>query len=1858
MNKQIAEIFGISRNVADLLLGKISFKNSNDAATKNLYSCFSDGNLFAKGDNGAYSTLIIFTNFKDIYRSLILIHKSCTLINKFKISEEDLQWLAINQDRLDYLPWKTTQTISGDTTGIIYKVSNLLKFKKLLDVKNKYGGTINNISIFDISANNSTVYDATQLFVITSLSKITGWNLVDLKEICTKLLIAYKDSGIRTTLNLPETYEKIENCFNVINLAGIDAATVIKWANRTETEEEAVAERITSVLKSKYSYDQWLAELPPMQKAIREKKCHALSAYLIEDSQRLGSTRPEKWYDTNDLYGYFLIDTEMSACQFTSRIKMAMSSVQLFVQRCLLNLEPDVKTNKDSAWKQWKWMKNYRIWEANRKVFLYPENWIEPELRDDKTPFFVDLENELNQNDITADYAEEVFSNYLQKLHEVADIEVNGIYHEVDAADRVNTMHVIGRTRTNPHLYYYRKYDGNTNVWSAWEKMDLDIKGELVLPVVYNRKLHIFWLVANEKAKKDTRAEEPNKANPIEYMEVQIAWSVLKKKGWTPAKQSKRKHFEWGHLPSSSFSLVSTYNSKNNELNFFLTVNNGSIGKNTKKQDIGTIYYNHLFTGMHETAQFLFNGDVHLVKTSFIDFTTEHDGKWGYYSFNESEFKYSDAHPENKEHPFKIVTKGLDNSLIPEKNNNIRPYWFYAMSILANRIHFIEKNSANENLVCLFYWPYPKPMLHTKNTDPNFVMDLQKDSDNIFNNVYESHKSHPFFYQDSRRAFFVKPNRQSSGITYNFSPFYHPFTNLFNRELNRSGIEGLLNRDIQVNPQNKLPRNSWFNFNTEYSPQTWSSDENGTPQTNSALLDTKYLDNNHNKNIGNTPLNEFVDFSFGSAYAVYNWELFFHAPLYIACKLSQNQKFEEAMQWFHYIFNPTNATNISDEVNGNNVPQKFWITKPFFEISDNEIKADNIGNILRNIDIYKDQVTAWLNDPFKPHLIARYRPVAYQRTVVMKYIDNLIAWGDQLFKRDTIESINEATMLYVLAYEILGPKPVKHPLLTLDEKTYLDIRDDYDDFISFFDKTFKYDYKQSVEKLQAGNRNMLAQKSMVNSARETTYSNISPEKSNTSTYSINEPAVSTALKQNSTHFRETNLPVYTSEEQMLPRIDAKNFCIPANDILLGYWDLVEDRLYKIRHCMNIKGIVRQLPLFEPPIDPALLVRAAAAGLDFGSVLDDMAVPHPNYRFRVMLQKAVEFCSEVKQLGEKLLATIEKKDAEGLTILRSVQEINVLNAVKQVRKLQIQEATESVASLEKTMLLTEERKNYYQNLIDNNLNSLETASLNLNNASAIIEYSIAGGYTLASMLAIIPDLHLGGAGTFGSPFLSTVPSGGTKLGTSVQNAMTVLSTIARALDKNASLLTTKAQYQRRREEWDFQAKMAEMEMEQINKQILAAEIRQQISEKELENQDLQIEQAKTSDEYYKSKFSNEQLYNWMLSQISNIYFQSYQLAYEMAKKAEKCYRYELGINDSSQFINFGYWDSLKKGLLAGDLLMNDLHRLDAAYIDQNSREYELSKHISLAQMFPDKLIDIVTKGESFINLPEWLFNMDYTGHYMRRIKSVSINIPNVAGPYTNVNCTLSLLKSEMRINSLLKDGSYTKITESEDNRFIEKMGVTQSIATSHGQNDAGLFELNFNDERYLPFEGAGAISEWKISLPKDSNQFDFASISDLIIHINYTAREGGDMLGTAAKAALISILENNGLMLFSLKHDFPTEWNSFIQNTNHILEFNIKDEHLPYYAKFNNVKTLNSFIVIPSLKKPLDNWANKLKYQRPVDTSLSGTGLTPSSNIYPTVACTGLSVGIWKLQLITNTTPISPAELAKLDDLFIIIQIKK
>lgn len=248
-------------------------------------------------------------------------------------------------------------------------------------------------------------------------------------------------------------------------------------------------------------------------------------------------------------------------------------------------------------------------------------------------------------------------------------------------------------------------------------------------------------------------------------------------------------------------------------------------------------------------------------------------------------------------------------------------------------------------------------------------------------------------------------------------------------------------------------------------------------------------------------------------------------------------------------------------------------------------------------------------------------------------------------------------------------------------------------------------------------------------------------------------------------------------------------------------------------------------------------------------------------------------------------------------------------------------------------------------------------------------------------------------------------------------------------------------------------------------------------------------------------------------------------------------------------------------------------MEKAYMDQNRREYEITKHVSLSMLDPMALIRLRTTGICDFEIPEALYDMDHPGQYFRRLKSVSVSIPCIVGPYTSVSAKLTLIKSRYRYKAD-SGGSYPEAlgNNNDDSRFKYTLGAIQSIATSHGQNDSGMFELNFRDERYLPFEYAGAISTWRLELPTEVKQFDYNTISDVIVHVKYTAREGGSGLKTAANNALKNQLKmikqglgHQGLHLaINMKHDLPNEWH--LLKKSGVIDLTIDQSRLPYMVQ--------------------------------------------------------------------------------------------
>ena len=220
-------------------------------------------------------------------------------------------------------------------------------------------------------------------------------------------------------------------------------------------------------------------------------------------------------------------------------------------------------------------------------------------------------------------------------------------------------------------------------------------------------------------------------------------------------------------------------------------------------------------------------------------------------------------------------------------------------------------------------------------------------------------------------------------------------------------------------------------------------------------------------------------------------------------------------------------------------------------------------------------------------------------------------------------------------------------------------------------------------------------------------------------------------------------------------------------------------------------------------------------------------------------------------------------------------------------------------------------------------------------------------------------------------------------------------------------------------------------------------------------------------------------------------------------------------------------------------------------------------------------------------------MDHPGQYFRRIKSVSISLPCIAGPYTSVSAKLSLVNNRYRKNTNPDNAALTGYPEDpgNDERFIYNVGAIQSIAASNAQNDSGMFELNFRDERYLPFEGTGAVSSWRLELPTEIRQFDYNTIADVIIHVKYTAREGGSGLKTLAVttlkdrlAVIKQQLSQDGLHIaINLKHDLPNEWN--LLKKNGTADLKIDKSRLPYMAQTLAAAIDNVMIVVKAKSNP-------------------------------------------------------------------------
>jgi hypothetical protein len=1651
--------------------------------------------------------------------------------------------------------------------------------------------------------------------LLTQLATLTGWDTpVDVAGQLAAPELEALASAIG--LVLPQDLRDEEGLLRLreavrhLHRLGTHTAQALAWAQAEPDGEAGIAAR--QAVQSSYPAQQWPDAIRPLEEKLREQRRAGLVAHLVV---RPDPIRGETWDDSNGLFAHLLIDVETQPVVLTSRLKQAIGSVQLFVQRCLMNLEPDVTADGDLdiGWRQWPWMKHYRVWEANRKIFLYPENWIEPELRDDKSPFFVELENALLQSDVTAESAEQAYCAYLARLDEVANLDIAGVYHQPGEGGAPDEYHVFARTHADPPTYFYRKWVGQAR-WTAWQRLELDIPAGQILPLVWNRRLYLFWPIFTNKTRKpQTGGSGPDDVVAESYFEIQLAWSEQRQGRWGPKKTTpseatieseirpdgdppndlRSTHIFramvsgnqlqiWHETPTSTAAkkdkygtIIAPATSKatqgwlfsgcNGRVSRFSPTNLGVYPPpNTNAHGMG---YEERPTNVMQIPSDnfpLYDNTLQLPKSGsglkYDIVLRRTPGAEG--------FRLLPPHQEpylKGQLPFFFQDDTKSFLILPKERRSWMGLWTRPERMDPAFIDTIDQ---------IYYQPDPIP-------DPIGPIAQQWDPVPIVRHQATALGTEPAIAVANGLAKPVRPAvasgalmkataaRKSSlvrakgtkvgevvasgerGILnlgdylstdhlfnplpsegyavlvrrYEFRTHYHPYICPMFRDLNLLGLSGLLRRSTQL--QRATP------FESRYAPT--SLVVAGDPAKKE-----KY------------PV-EDIDFSFDGAYSGYNWELFFHAPLLIACKLMQNQRFEEAQQWFHTIFDPT-------DVSSESIPARYWRTKPFFEQQD--YLKNRIDKLLESLskgvpdEDLSRQLNEWVENPFRPFAVARVRTVAFQKTVVMKYLDNLISWGDQLFLRDTIESLNEATQLYILAAEILGPRP---PVIPPRARP-----------VTHTFNTLTPQFASLTNEL-------------------TTIESV-----------LTSPRVDAVL---------------ASPDSPPPPIPQMlYFCVPANDKLLTYWDTVADRLFKIRNSLNLAGIRRTLPLFEPPIDPMVLVKAAAAGVDLGTAIADQAAPAPLYRFQVWVQKAVELCQDVKALGSALLGALERRDAEELAQIQAIHEVALLKRLSTVKDEQIKEAETQITALEAARELAAERYRHYQTLLGSaptiptegtapadakavagantmqkdgvRMIAQESNDLNEMAEAASAEETASDWDARSNFSYYIPEFH-----TIVSPWGVglDVEFGGRHVGPALTAIANLWRSSAAERRHKAQKAGRLAEFIMRAHNWKLEANLASREISRIDKDLAAARIRESLAIKERDNHLKQITEKESIEEFMRTKYTNRQLYDWMVSQISAVYFQAYQLAYNSSRRAEKAFQRDLALADTN-FIRFGYWDSLRKGLLAGERLLHDVRRMEMAYLDQNNREYEITKNISLATLYPEGLLALREQGACFVDLPEAVFDLDHPGHYLRRIKAITISIPCVTGPYTSVACKLTLLANRTRVNPTIT--SQYSLTGPDDSRFTFNAGGVRSVVTSTGREDPAAFELNLQGDRYLPFEGAGVISSWRLELPPDFRAFDYRTIADVVLQIRYTAREGGEILRDAAAKALTTALKTmeldqgqTGLFRgFSGRHDYPDAWQVLAHGPDgpagqQRLSLPLTAERLPFFTRGRSVKVTRVLVAL-------------------------------------------------------------------------------
>lgn len=881
-------------------------------------------------------------------------------------------------------------------------------------------------------------------------------------------------------------------------------------------------------------------------------------------------------------------------------------------------------------------------------------------------------------------------------------------------------------------------------------------------------------------------------------------------------------------------------------------------------------------------------------------------------------------------------------------------------------------------------------------------------------------------------------------------------------------------------------------------------------------------------------------------------EAYYFLPFLIALSLSKSGEYVAALDWFRNVYNYSAPREQRKVYYGLTQEQEF---------SNDLIRWEG-----------------WLSDPLNPHEIASTRANTYTRFTLLSLIRCLLDYADAEFTQDTVESNAWARQLYFAALDLLNEPELKQSpndcdriigelIISIDARmrpranrlTPRLRRLDSLTLVGTVERLKKvWATEEPVEERLREMRLVVAEtpRSSLASATLGDLSKRTPELAAQSVgMLLKHPSVAATVRQLGASADDTTTLTYTYEPGDVPsRLDGTSdgtytlpptqaspvgvpsyhFCVPPNPLISALRLRAELNLYKIRTCRNIAGLERQLEPYATPM-------AATRGMPFIGNGGQLVLPGAvhiqptQYRYRALIERARQLAGVAQQMEAAFFTLLEKYDVEKYQLLKAHQDARMARAGIRLQDLRVREADEGVelARLQKQLSVIQDE--YYTELLSEGLLDEEEWAVGL--------LWTAMGFQFGAAAIKAGGVLLAGAG-FDTAAAGATFGTATMLAAVASAALdpTVFQGVAGGLSSWSSVLSMIASQKRREKDWRSQQKLARQNIQIGDAQITLAQSRVRVVGQEREIAVMQADHADEVVEFLNSKFTGLELYDWMSGILEGVYRYFLQQTTAVARLAENQLAFERQ-EVPPAFIQSDYWSASRegvadvtangaapdrRGLTGSARLLQDIYRLDQYAFETERRKQQLTKTISLARLDPIAFQSFRQTGVMIFATPSEMFDRDFPGHYLRLIKRVRTSVIALIPPGDGIKATLTTLG----ISRVVIGGDLFQTTVV--NRAPESVALTSPI------NATGLFDLEAQNqgEMLFPFEGQGVDTRWEFRMPKAANQFDYNTVADVLLTVEYTALDSPDY-----RAQVVQQLDRNISFerLFSFRHQFADQW---------------------------------------------------------------------------------------------------------------------